>query len=109
MSRVSNIILCIEGIDFDADRKCREIHAFFASDDIRGFVSVDDEALPKRWYGGTKYLEADLYIGAFNHIDIEALISHIQGIEWQGPTSVQLMVKEQEESLFKSVVVIEKG
>jgi hypothetical protein len=29
------------------------------------------------WYGGTKFLEAIIYLGAFNHLDIEDFGSYL--------------------------------
>jgi hypothetical protein len=109
MSSVANVILSIEGLDFDTAQKCQEINAYFDKAGIRGFVSLEDPQLPKGWYGGTKYLEADLYLGAFNHLDLNSLVSFIKGISWPGPTTVQLLVKGQEQTLFTSIVVVHQG
>jgi len=103
------MLLSIETLDVDEDQKAKEINAHFEKEGIRGFVSLGDPSLPERWYGGTKYLEAALYIGAFNHLDLEALIAHIRSLDWPGPTSVQLIHKGQEESRFTVLDVVEHG
>lgn len=59
MSHVTNIVLSVDGDDVNL---IDQVNSFI--DRGRGFVSVGDESLPTGWYGGTKALEADLYIGA---------------------------------------------
>ena len=63
----------------------------------------------KRWYGGTKMLETPLYVGAFNHLDLEGLIEHMKEVKWEEPENVQLIVKLQEADKFEiigSIVVL---
>lgn len=107
MSWVTNIILSVETLDSDEDKKVYEINAYFKKDGIRGFVSLEDSSLPKGWYAGDKYLESKIYLGVFNHLKLDELIQHIKQIEWPGPTSVQLLVKDQEESKFTAIDVVE--
>jgi hypothetical protein len=77
-----------------------QVNTFFGS--RRGFVSVDAPELPRGWYGGSKMLERDLAIGAFNHLDLDALIHHLRAIAPDGPY-LQLMVCEQEERRFRLI------
>lgn len=97
MSYVTNIILFM-GILNDADEKILEVNDYFG-DDQRGFVSVEDESLPNGWYGGSKYLECDLFIGAFNYVNLKALIIHLKHIEWADV--VQLMILDEEDERFR--------
>lgn len=60
------------------------------------FVSCDDEKLPDGWYGGTKYLECEIYPAAFNYLDKDELVKIIEAIKWEFPESVQLFIQEQE-------------
>lgn len=46
-------------------------------------------------------LEIPLYMGAFNHLDLEGLIDHMKELEWEEPENVQLMVKVQESDKFE--------
>jgi hypothetical protein len=93
MSRVTSAILYLSTFD---DDRLPAVNAFFQSI-RRGFVSLDDESLPRGWYGGAKYLEANLYAGAFNYLDLDELVSHLPGIAWREPAAVQLVVREQED------------
>ena len=94
MSWVTNVILHVGIFDKELVPKVNE---FFERDQIRGFVSLDDDSLPKGWYGGTKYLEASFSVGAFNYLDMNNLLAHIRGIEWSEPEAVQLIVLDQED------------
>lgn len=109
MSWVTNILLSLETLDADEDQKVAEINEFFSAPGHGGFVSLEDDSLPNGWYRSGKCLEAHLYLGVFNHLDLASLIAHIRSLEWPGPTSVQLLVKDQEETKFKAIDVVEHG
>lgn len=108
MSNVTNVIFTPGLLDEDYEpdqQRIQKLNEFFT--DQRGFVDADDESLPCGWYGGAKMLEATLLIGAFNYLDLEGLIEHIRGIQWEDPECVQLIVKEQEEDRFKIINVFD--
>ena len=109
MSWVTNVFLSIDTLDADEAAKVREINAHFEAQGISGFVSLDDPSLPQHWYGGTKNLEANIYLGVFNHLDRSALVAHIRSHDWPRPTSVQLIYKDQEDSKFTTLDVVEHG
>ncbi|MBC6612764.1 hypothetical protein H8B15_17710 [Hymenobacter sp. BT507] len=68
-------------------------------------MSVEDESLPKAWYGGTKYLECNILLGAFNHLDIKPLVAYMRGMVWERPEDVQMIIKRQWESKFRIIDV----
>jgi hypothetical protein len=98
MSVVTNAIL---HYPLDYEEFLSRVNAFF-SPHAPGFVSVGDKRLPEAWYGGSKYLECGLAIGAFNHLDLQALIEHICQIDYP-QTNTQLFIMEQEEERFKLI------
>lgn len=107
MSRVTNLILCLGVPDADgAWGKIEEVNRYFEGSS-KGLVSVDDPSLPRGWYGGTKYLEAELYVGAYNALDLNAFIGHLRSIEWESPECVQLLVQEQEDRRFRLINVFD--
>jgi len=85
----------------EARQKLEEVNAFFG--DQKGFVSLDDESLPRGWYGGG--LECDLAIGAFNYLDLEGLTEHLQSLDWPCIEDVQLLVLEHAEGKFRIINV----
>ena len=99
MSDVTNIIFALSIVDVDRG-KMDEVNTYFVDKGIKPLVSVKDERLPRAWYGGSKSLEAELYLGAFNHLDLDEFIKHVRTISWRFPESVQIIVKEQEDMKF---------
>lgn len=104
MSVVTNVILSTH-IYFGEEKTqiTEEINNYFKED--TGFVNVDDEKIPRGWYGGTKMLEAELFIGAFNHLDLDSLIKHLRdNVNWgEFRQECQLIVKEQEDIGFRII------
>jgi hypothetical protein len=103
MSVVTNVILHFSGRPTVVLPK---VNAFFAGGQ-RGFISVDDSRLPRGWYGGSKMLECELALGAFNHLDLDALIRHLRTVA-PADEDLQLMVMEQEEARFRLINVNEE-
>ncbi|MBO2007909.1 hypothetical protein [Hymenobacter negativus] len=66
-------------------------------------VSADSPTLPKGWYAGSKYLEAQLLIGAYNHLNLDELFVFMKNMTWECPEDVQLIVKEQWDSKFRLI------
>ncbi len=102
MSKVTNLILTIS--DLDDDDKLSQINSFVYNGIQMNLVSADFDkggVNRTRWYGGSKFLEAEIYIGAFNHFPLKDFIDHLKQIEWKNPNSIQLFVKEQDDEKFK--------
>lgn len=107
MSVVTNVILSLgimnEGPVDDPRADVAAINAYFG--DATGLVSLDDPDLPRGWYGGSKMLEQPLYVGAFNYLDLDALVAHIRGLTFREPENVQLIVCEQDDDRFRIIDV----
>ena len=78
MSHVTNLILSFS-IGEDESSRVSEMNLF--ENNGKGFelatADFEREQNPgsrKIWYGGSKFLETPLYVGAYNHLDIEGLI-----------------------------------
>ena len=102
MSRVTNLILtCSLG-----EREkyiISQINKFKINGNSLGIVSINDDKLPKGWYGGTKYMECNIFIGAFNYIDLRKFVEHLKSIKWEDPEDVQLIIREQDDFGFRIV------
>ena len=97
MSHVSNCILHLDLLD---KSKLAEINKFFddetsgnAQRSQKGFVDVDE--ISHGWYGGSKFLETVIAIGAFNYLNCDRLIEHIRSIGFEVPEGVQLIIQGQ--------------
>ena len=106
MSSVTNLILHI-GIIEDEDAKIKEVNAFFGERE-NPLVGLREQPLPRGWYGGSKYLECNIYVGAFNYLDLVRFLKHINSIQWDEPQDVQLFVKEQNDTRFKLIHGVEE-
>lgn len=110
MSRVTNTILHFgDGEQEDLDK----VNAFFTDGTGHGpgFVSVEDATLPRGWYGGSKFLECSVAIGAFNHLDIKALVDHLCALCLAGALDdeeTQLLLMDQEEDKFHVINIDEE-
>lgn len=51
--------------------------------------------------GGTKHLEAPLYIAAFNHFDLDAFCAFLRTLPWLYPQHVQLFVQEENDNCWR--------
>ncbi len=105
MSVVTNIILSTPYGDKNEKITSNEVNAYFERQGKKGFVSIDSTDLPKGWYGGSKYFEARIYLGAFNHLNFEEFMDHIKSLPWEDREDLQVIVKEQEDFRFKIISV----
>lgn len=66
-------------------------------------ASIDDVSLPRAWYGGSKFMECNICLGAYNHLDIDGLVTFLRGLQWDDPEAVQLIIREQFDSRFRII------
>ncbi|MGC5053176.1 squamosa promoter-binding protein 15 [Micromonospora sp. DT48] len=52
-------------------------------------------------WGGWKNPECDVWAGALNHADLDALLAQLRAIPWRYPQRVQVFLMDQEESYFR--------
>lgn len=104
MSHVTNVILT--ALEYDNEKLHRAIAGY--PEAICGYggefgppLNDREENLEKiRVFGGSKFLEADVWVGAFNYLDLPALIEFLRLLPWKNPKSVRLFVQEQDDMCF---------
>lgn len=105
MSKVTNLILAFSTIENKDD--CIEAINNYKYRNLKmNLVSIDfskDMDSGTVWYGGTKFMEANILLGAFNYFDIEDFRNYLRTIHWQSPELVQLIIKEQDDEKFKII------
>ena len=112
MSEVTNLIISFSNGE-DERNRINEVNSFFNNGQGFKINSADFEKGTnwlgkenrKRWYGGSKMLETPLYLGAFNHLELQGLIDHIKEIDWEEPENVQLIVKTQDSDKFMIIEI----
>ncbi|WP_027394089.1 hypothetical protein [Aquimarina latercula] len=102
MSEVTNLILtCSTG---EKEKLIlSKINQFKMDNKLFKIVSINDKTLPDAWYGGTKYMECNIFIGAYNYLNLEKLIDNLKSIEWEDPEDVQLIIKQQNDDHFRII------
>ncbi|WP_411574180.1 squamosa promoter-binding protein 15 [Streptomyces fradiae] len=56
---------------------------------------------PGNTWGGGKSPECEVWAGALNHADLDALRARFAATPWQRPNAVQLLITDQEEAFFR--------
>lgn len=103
MSVVTNIIITAS-MNEDVKYLTQKFNEFRLNGNSFNLVSIDDEALAKGWYGGNKMMEANIFLGAFNNLDLQALISFMkEEIDWASPECIQLISKSHNN--FKFILI----
>lgn len=112
MSNVTNLIISFS-IAEDEISRAMDINSFFNNGRDFNIVSADFEKnkrlllnTNKSWYGGDKYLETPLYIGAFNDLNVNELISFLKLIDWSEPENVQVIIKGQNDDKFSIISLL---
>lgn len=103
MSNVTNLILTISCGDDKIDL-INQVNSFKYQGIEMNLVSADfNKNVDTRttWYGGTKFLEVGMYIGAFNNFPILEFLIHLKKLNWSEPEAVQVIVKGQDDEKFK--------
>lgn len=96
MSIVTNILLSVGTLDWDDLEDGRP-----PLDAVNAYFYPRRGLLPLGEVGGWKAFEAAVFTGAFNHLDLPAFMAHLRALTWHEPELVQVVVKEQEDDLFR--------
>jgi hypothetical protein len=108
MSRVTNLILSFS--TGENEEKCMSVVNSYQYRNITlNLVSIDYNKNVEKgycWYGGTKFMEANLYVGAFNHFDLDDFVAFLKTVKWEEPEDVQLIVKEEWETKFRIIEIV---
>lgn len=65
-----------------------------------GFLN-DLTSDPDNAWGGPKQPECDVWGGALNHADLDAVVAKFAVLPWRIPAAAQLLVMDQEQSYFR--------
>lgn len=96
MSNITNIIF-VTSVDEDISMQ--------ALREISSFVDMDWQSLKDEVTGGTKILECEVYVGAFNYFDENKFIDELKSIKWNYPEELQVMVKREDDDQFTTIFV----
>ncbi len=58
--------------------------------------------------GNGKMLGSNIWVGAFNNLDVEEFISILKVVKWQAPENVQILVKGEESPKFTLIQLVDE-
>lgn len=112
MSWVANVMMSVDVADSagvkalsewlrsDAPRRAQpQVHGV-------GFLKLLTSPEANQW-GGWKHPECEVWAGALNHADLDALKQRVFETSWREPNLVQLLVMDQEEGFFRMWMIRE--
>ena len=65
-----------------------------------GYLNRITEPNENHW-GGWKNPECDVWAGALNHANLDAVLTEVRTLPWRFPGALQLFVMDQEETYFR--------
>lgn len=92
MSNVTNIMLSDDSLGSMFSQQQTDIEGRL------GLVKIPCDSV-----GGNKYLEDDLYLGAFNNLHLEEYIKSVKDVCKDCIEDIQLFVKEQDDDKWKEI------
>lgn len=96
MSQVTNVIITC---NLNEDEALESINQYLSKKGHQlGLKNIGKHV------GGTKVLEATIFAGAINYLDLEDFIYHFFNHPWRHLKRINLLVKEQHDLSFKTVV-----
>jgi len=102
VSHVTNVILCIDG--YEDDELVRErINPWLAEHgEARPFAPVSgwDDDEPTAYTAGSKVMESNVFLGAFNHFPLDDFLAFLETLPWRERECVQCFVQDQHERRF---------
>ena len=105
MSFVTDVILVFPSTENEIKR-VKEVNSF--SDIKSGNLNLKSIDEPNNnnkewaWYGGSKFFSNYIYVGAFNHLNLESFLNHVSmNVNWEEPEYVQLFIGLENEYTFR--------
>lgn len=101
MSVVTSIILTTSLVEED-DLYCpavEELNEWMLANRYGEFKRVDEYA------GGNKAMQAVVFMGAFNYLDMDKFAETFRKVRWEDRDSVKLFVQYEEETCFSELLI----
>lgn len=108
MSFVTSIILIFSSLE-DEKLRISEVNSFLVrgnSINLKSIEHFNNESF--QWYGGSKSLLSNIYVGSYNYLDLEKFLIHISKVKWEEPQYVQLLIRTENEYTYRIYVDVGK-
>jgi hypothetical protein len=98
MSFVTTVILIFPGFEHEEERM-KEVNSFSCKGSRLDLRSIEgpNKTQFKAWYGGTKGIIGRIYIGSFNHFEVENFLEHVSKVGWEKPETIQVLIRNENE------------
>jgi hypothetical protein len=97
MSHITDVILLVSVLDEDVAHRVNEF--FLTSGSQSGtpgqMIRVDEYAS-----AGHKAMQATVYAGAFNYLDIVGFLRHVASLPWEDRSTVQVLLQDEHDDQF---------
>lgn len=100
MSDITNVIVTTGGFE---EEGFMEFQRLMFPHGGAGLVSCADKRFDAPWYGGDKYLEVEIYLGAFREFDVDRAIAALRQTPWKDAEVVQLFISRGRRQRFTEV------
>ena len=90
MSYVSNVVL----LTFIDDPGIKDLQLWLSENEMPALNQVDGFA------GGKRAFEAEIWVGAYNYLDIQEFTQAVLDAKWLYPDAVQLLIKQEADDVF---------
>jgi hypothetical protein len=100
MSVVTNVMVSFCNLEFEKPGFFPQLESWFEDKGGLGSITHGHSGPQPYSWGGNKHPECVLFAGAYNHLDIDAMLKHFGSLDWAWPELAQIFIMEQEESTF---------
>lgn len=102
MSYVTNVVLLFSLMEYDTETAGVRQYPIVQMLNKSAVDGMHSGALVRvsQYGAGIKVMEAVVYVGAFNFLDVDAFKRAVWALPWEEPESVQLLIKDQDDERF---------
>ncbi|WP_232520984.1 squamosa promoter-binding protein 15 [Micromonospora phaseoli] len=101
MADHGNVLSLSDWLERDAPRRAEAVPDVYRNQ-ARGVGTLETLTDPEaNHWGGWKNPECEVWAGALNHADLDALLAQLRAVPWRYPQQVQVFLMDQEESYFR--------
>jgi hypothetical protein len=108
VSYVNNAILTFD-VGERTKERIAEVNAGLESLGLNQRLRDDDLGEFGDAYGGSKCLEHNICVAAFNYVTLENFLAAVRSAAWNSPENVRVFWCDQEEDAFEPVSVFEEA
>lgn len=104
MSVVTNVILTFPLVSGEGDTELVDkLNAHLKTTPVANGLAAWFRLIPDEGTGGTRCVETNICVSAFNHLNLDGLVGLIQSFDWPEKENVQVFVQEDNDNRFREI------